>query len=235
MKSRDQEAWGLSADDSIEIEFPSLKQSAPQLIERVESKRAPGPIEAQLSGSAGDDDLSWLSAIFADDEGEDDNNNSNNNADIASQAGVAVEVDPKTEAGAGPADPVGSTGPDTPSDDWPDLTTAEPPIVLEGLLDDLLDDQPPDRSAGATEGSEADLLEVVEDDLVAPPVPFIEDETYDDTADETDAAAGVDAAPDGADGDPRATGIDHTDAPSRSKKATGFREEIMSTFSQMYN
>ncbi len=101
----------MSADDSIEIEFPSLKQSAPQLAEGVESKRAPGPIEAQLTGSSGDDDLSWLSAIFADDEDDD------------------AEVD------AGPGDPASSGSSGTSDDASPEHARGEPPIAPNGPID----------------------------------------------------------------------------------------------------
>jgi len=223
----------LSSDDSIEIELPSLKQSAPQLVERVESKRAPGPIEAQLSGSAADDDLSWLTAIFADDE-DNDSADDDADADPAYQGEVAVEVDHETDADAGSADPVDSGAPGTPADAWPDLATTEPPISLESLLDATPADLSERAANGAAEGSEGGFNGV--NDLLLPLVrPSLEEETYDDTPGEIDAPSDLDPAPGSADGDALSTGTDQPDAPSRSEKATGFREEIMSTFSQMYN
>ena len=218
----------MSADDSIEIEFPSLKQSAPHLVERVESKRAPGPIEAQLSASAGDDDLSWLSAIFADDEEE----------PVPEVDGaVAVNVDVPVDADAGSADPASSEAPDTSETSavaWRDATNAEPPpMVPEGLLDS----PPVDVSHEAADVFEGDPVEDdadIEDDahdISPPPVRlYAEDETDDDAPDEYEPS--VDTF---ADRDPIATETDQPEPPSPSKKVTGFREEIMSTFSQMYN
>ncbi len=200
----------MSADDSIEIEFPSLKQSAPKLVEGVEPKRAPGPIEAQLSSTSGDDDLSWLSAIFAEDDDDDED-----------------DAAPKAEAGDRPSPDAFDAGP-------PDHTRAEPPLVP----DRLLDDPPADLSEGPGGVFEANVIE--DDDLIPPPADrYAESDTDNDTEDaapdESETMVNSDQDPIVADGDPIDAGTDLNHPSSPSKKVTGFREEIMSTFSQMYN
>ena len=212
----------MSADDSIEIEFPSLKQSAPQLVERVEPKRAPGPIEAQLSGSSVDDDLSWLSSIFADDADDDDDDDDD---DDGAEAEVEVEVEAHRGPGAAPGTDISHTA----ADALPDPTGAEPPVVLDGVLND----PPSDLSDGSADVFESD--EGDEGDISPPPVRLYADGEMDDDAPDESEQIVSGSAPGGADRDPIAAGTDLDQPEPPSKKVTGFREEIMSTFSQMYN
>lgn len=210
----------MSADDSIEIEFPSLKQSAPQLVEAVESKRAPGPIEAQLTSSSGDDDLSWLSAIFADDEDDEVDE-----YDEYGEDGGDAEVD------AGPGDPASS---DTPDDAPPGHARGEPPMVPDGPTDDLL----ADLADGSADVFEDELVEDDDHDTSPPPVRLYADDDIEGAApDEPEPLVDSDPPLVITDPDPIEPGTDSNgpQPSSPSKKVTGFREEIMSTFSQMYD
>lgn len=197
----------MSADDSIEIEFPSLKQTAPNPVERVAVGRAPGPIEAQLSKAPESDDLSWLAAIFADDDPDPDpGETTDTDTDEVADQGTG-EIDQGTgeitdhEA---TADEVADIDPDdfTPPTTELDLHALEPlstPTETPALFIRPEDDLEPALTAVPTREPGAEE-----------PVPDLPEPTDRKAADES---------------------VEHRPA----KKASGFREEIMSTFSQMYN
>lgn len=178
----------MSADDNIEIEFPSLKQTAPDPVERVPVGRDPGPIEAQLSKPFESDDLSWLTAIFADE-------------------------DPDTDA-----DEVTDHGTDTVADEVED----------------------PDPGEGTEAATELDAPTIrLPGDPPVPPSPFIQPDDGHVEPASPPAEMPANSKADDPDTDRPGSGNDEGGEESLdhepTKKASGFREEIMSTFSQMYN
>lgn len=198
----------MPADDSIEIEFPSLKRSAPELGGRVEPERAPGPIEAQLSPS-GDDDLSWLTAIFDDDDDASDDSNEDSDADSDDNSPDYLLAEVR---GIPDRPSQGIAAPDPSEDDSIDDGTTDPSPEsddLDGYVEASIEDPRP---------GEPDPTETAS---AAAPV----------RADGVGVDPSVDPGTDAEDNPADADG----DSSSSAKKVAGFREEIMSTFSQMYN
>ncbi len=186
----------MSADDSIEIEFPSLKQTAPNPVERVAVGRAPGPIEAQLSKVPESDDLSWLAAIFADDDPDPEPGTTDPDPDEVADRGITDhEATADEVADTDPDDFTPPTAELDPDALEPSSTPTEPPALFI-RPDDVLE---PGLTAVPTREPEDEE-----------PEPDVPEPTNQKAADES---------------------VDHRPA----KNASGFREEIMSTFSQMYN
>lgn len=210
----------MSADDNIEIEFPSLSRTV--------QSRTPRPGSAAADASDGlppddstADDFAWLTAIFADDDEttveelttvEDRDDDTDDTASIGAGDPLVDDVEALAISHRGLLeDPLASDDTLLPSDrigDSPEyLDQVEQPEITASMLQtdatlEVEDDPEIDRYLEADEPSSTD----------------------DSSGQISHGTSTTITTP----GDLVPTGL------AELKKANGFREEILSTFSQMY-
>lgn len=201
----------MSVDDNIEIAFPSLARVARSNTPRPVAPTAADAIDDPTPADSATDDFAWLTAIFADDE-------------------TTIEELPKVEdLGDESSDSNGAGGP---LDDrveeaviGPYEAPEGPPatedtLVLPpgGPLDLATDPEPPgiDVSTARREGASETNRD------------FDPEAAQEPLTDDTDDPAWGDVSASGKARDLFPAGL------AELKKTNGFREEILSTFSQMY-